>query len=110
MLVFTRPGCEKGIEKLREIAEDIKYLNEKILPTIREAGIDNTTRGEIFNFSRISDCVKRGLSPREIRNKEFINYSGKCVFFEDKKFLSWYAQTDEAKENQICTTLFHQNF
>lgn len=109
MLVFTRPGCEKGIEKLREIEEDINYLNKKVIPTMREAGITNTTLGEILNFSRVFSNIERGLFPREIMNRDFISYSGKRVFFTDKTFLSWYIQTPEGKENKtLCDFFFHQ--
>ena len=110
MLVFARPGCEKGAGKLKEISEDIKYLNEKVLPFIREAGITNTTIGEILNFSRIGILVEGVLLAREIQNRKFISYSGKCVVFKDKDFLSWYIQTGEGKENKTLCDFLSQSF
>ena len=52
MLVFARPGCENGAEKLCEIAADIQYLNECVIPEMRKAGIKSMTIGEIVNFAR----------------------------------------------------------
>ena len=106
MLAFTRPGCEKGIEKLREIEGDINYLNKKVIPAMRKAGITHTTLGEILNFSRMCNNVECGLSSREIMNRDFISYSGKRVFFTDKAFLTWYIQTPEGKENKSFCEIF----
>ncbi|MBQ8793146.1 MAG: hypothetical protein IJZ63_00185 [Clostridia bacterium] len=110
MLIFAAHGCEKGAGKLKEISEDIKYLNERVLPFIREAGITNTTIGEILNFSRIGIFVEGVLTAREIQNRKFISYSGKCVVFKDKDFLSWYIQTDEGKENKTLCDSLSQSF
>lgn len=110
MLIFAAHGCEKGAGKLKEISEDIKYLNGRVLPFIREAGITNTTIGEILNFSRIGIFVEGVLSAREIQNRKFISYSGKCVVFKDKDFLSWYIQTSEGKENKTLCDSLSQSF
>ena len=72
MLVFARPGCENGAEKLCEIAADIQYLNECVIPEMRKAGIKSMTIGEIVNFARLGDMLKCGFCPREIKTADYI--------------------------------------
>ncbi|MBO5362277.1 MAG: hypothetical protein J6J71_02735 [Prevotella sp.] len=109
MLVFARPGCEKGAGKLCEIAADIQYLNECVIPEMRRAGIKSMTIGEIVNFARLGDLLKCGFCPRTIQNVDYINYSGRRVFFVDKAFLNWYAGTEEGKQNEkFCKYLLEQ--
>lgn len=109
MLVFARPGCENGAEKLCEIAADIQYLNECVIPEMRKAGIKSMTIGEIVNFARLGDMLKCGFCPREIKTADYISYSGRRVFFADKVFLNWYAETDEGKQNEkLCKYLLEQ--
>ena len=109
MLVFARPGCENGAEKLCEIAADIQYLNECVIPEMRKAGIKSMTIGEIVNFARLGDMLKCGFCPREIKTADYISYSGRRVFFADKVFLNWYAGTKEGKQNEkFCKYLLEQ--
>ena len=110
MLCFARPGCENGAIKLCEIAEDIQFLNDCVIPVMRSTGITTMTISEIINFARLGDLVKCKFCPRDIQNADYISYSGRRVYLADKIFLNWYADTDEGKQNQgFCEYLLKQS-
>lgn len=94
------PSCPIASQVLEEVRAEREYLNEQLLPFLREKGIAKMTTKMLFDFAKDHSSFVGGefIESRTINHPEFLTFKGRKVAFNREAFKGWFDNTDEGKK------------
>ncbi len=92
------PAPQIGEDLLRQLEADCTYINECVIPMVREKGITTCNTRMLLNYAQNPHLLKWGAQGRVIERADLLLFTGKKMVINREKFRAYFDGTPEGKE------------
>lgn len=92
------PAPQMGEDLLRQLEADCTYINQCIIPMVREKGITTCNTRMLLNYAQNPHLLKWGAQGRVIERADLLLFTGKKMVINKEKFRDYFEGTPQGKE------------